>query len=558
MKTAPLWLSDRRFLLPLGLALLVLAAYWWALLRWMTAIWNTLPAYSYGWALPFLCGLLFWHRWKTRPPSGTPAPGLRFPVLALFFALAFAASHLFVEVIPSWRFGFWALSGSAVGLTLAVLGVMGGAGWFRHFSFPIAFFLVSVPWPSLIEGPLIQTLSRANASLTAELVNLFGIPAICQGNVIEIAAGRVGIDDACSGIRSFQSTLMISLFFGELHRLSVLRRLVLCLSGFALAFAFNVVRTTVLTTVASQSGIDAISRWHDPAGVTILLACFIALWLLGLALARSTTPGTQTTAPGPRTADPQPSTLNPQPEGNPQPTPIPPFAVPRPLISAALLLILVVPWGLSEAWFRHHEAARTPATGWSVREDQFPGNVAPLPIAESVTTMLGYDQGEGWRWTDGVGFQWQAFWFEWDAGKSLGARLTAGAQAVAHQPEVCFPASGFQLEQVHGLRQYVIHGVPFAFKVYEFSILDRTMYVFSGFWESASYRTETDVQAWGEQPSTLNAFRVVFQRLQQGNRGITSVCRVIKLGVTGPAEVETAEAAFRQQLERLIQAEPNS
>ena len=68
-----------------------------------------------------------------------------------------------------------------------------------------------------------------------------------HGNTIEISAGVVGIDEACSGIRSFQATLMISLFLGELYRLSPLRRTILCLSGFAMSFLFNLGRTLLLT-----------------------------------------------------------------------------------------------------------------------------------------------------------------------------------------------------------------------------------------------------------------------------------------------------------------------
>jgi hypothetical protein len=53
-----------------------------------------------------------------------------------------------------------------------------------------------------------------------EVLGWLGIPAMAHGNVIEVATGMVGIDEACSGIRSFQSSLMISLFFGEFYALS--------------------------------------------------------------------------------------------------------------------------------------------------------------------------------------------------------------------------------------------------------------------------------------------------------------------------------------------------
>ena len=106
----------------------------------------------------------------------------------------------------------------------------------------------------------------------------------------------VGINDACSGIRSLQSTLMISLFLGEMYRLGLLRRVVLCLAGFALAFTFNVSRTLLVVNAAATKGVAAISRWHDPAGLSIMAACLLSLWLLGLALKRLRDHGTK----GPR------------------------------------------------------------------------------------------------------------------------------------------------------------------------------------------------------------------------------------------------------------------
>jgi exosortase/archaeosortase family protein len=186
---------------------------------------------------------------------------------------------------------------------------------FSDFIFPIGFFLVAVPWPSVIEGPLIQGLTRADARVTVELLGWLGIPALPHGNVIQVATGEVGIDEACSGIRSFQATLMISLFLGELYRLSGVRRAALCLGGFAMSFLFNLARMSLLVWVAASKGIAAIAAWHDPAGVTILVACFGGLWALAVWLRQA--PSAEHPAPpspksAPSTRLLQPSTFNPQ------------------------------------------------------------------------------------------------------------------------------------------------------------------------------------------------------------------------------------------------------
>ena len=62
----------------------------------------------------------------------------------------------------------------------------------------------------------------------------------------------VGVDEACSGIRSFDATLMISLFLGELYRFGLLRRIGLVGFGVALAFGCNIVRTLILAWVSAS------------------------------------------------------------------------------------------------------------------------------------------------------------------------------------------------------------------------------------------------------------------------------------------------------------------
>jgi exosortase/archaeosortase family protein len=89
------------------------------------------------------------------------------------------------------------------------------------------------------------------------------------------------------GVSSLQATFMIALFLGEFYRMSVARRCLLVVAGAFVAFACNIGRTFLLCEVAANSGIDAIHRWHDPAGYTILLICLFALWGLSLWLKSS-------------------------------------------------------------------------------------------------------------------------------------------------------------------------------------------------------------------------------------------------------------------------------
>jgi exosortase len=139
--------------------------------------------------------------------------------------------------------------------------------------------LATVPWPGDVEKFIIQGLMELASSVTVELLNLFHVPALQHGSVIEVRTGLLGIDEACSGIRSLQSTLMVSLFLGELYRTSWIRRGILILLGVGIAFICNVGRTFLLCWIAASRGIESVPKWHDSAGFTILSICFVLLWI---------------------------------------------------------------------------------------------------------------------------------------------------------------------------------------------------------------------------------------------------------------------------------------
>jgi hypothetical protein len=63
--------------------------------------------------------------------------------------------------------------------------------------------------------------------------------------------------------------------------------------------------------VAAKQGIEAIDKWHDPASVAILLACFLSLWLLSVLLQKA---GVRSQASGGRIQETRASKQSP---GNP-------------------------------------------------------------------------------------------------------------------------------------------------------------------------------------------------------------------------------------------------
>ena len=261
---------------------LPLAYLWFRLINNLWPEWTTNPQYGFGLLVPLLCFGLLIRRWHSHTQAGVRefiVGRSRLAVLSFgILALLYLPTRLIEAATPEWRPIQWLLGIESIGLSFCVIELSLGRGWLRQLAFPVLFFFVAIPWPSLVEQPIIQNLTQLSAAIVTEALGFLGIPALAHGNVIEVATGVVGVDEACSGIRSFQSSLMISLFFGEFYRLSCGRRCLLIPIGFAFAIAFNVCRMSWLTTVAARKGISAIAEYHDPAGITIAIACTVALW----------------------------------------------------------------------------------------------------------------------------------------------------------------------------------------------------------------------------------------------------------------------------------------
>src|SRR5204862_901666 len=150
----------------------------------------------------------------------------------------------------------------------------------------ILFVSIAVPWVTPVEVPIVQGLMRAVAAVASEAANLFGIPTHLEGNLIRIPSGVVGINRACSGVRSLQTSLMIGLLFGELKRLSILRRVILVIAAAAIAFVGNCIRAFFLVWVAATKDITAANRWHDFAGYGIVALVVVGSLALAAVLGR--------------------------------------------------------------------------------------------------------------------------------------------------------------------------------------------------------------------------------------------------------------------------------
>ena len=268
----------RRDLAIPGAALVLVVAFWiWDLHFY----WRSQPEYEFGWLVPLLAGFLAWERWPLRGPRDAAESVRRGVVLRVLLGgglLLF--SELYRNGIGRTATSSFAFSCGCYLFASCVVLEAGGKALLRCLGVPLLFMFVAAPIPRIVWGPLVTSLQGGVAFCTVELLGLIGIPAERVGHVIRLPNCVVGVDQACSGIRSLQSTLMAAFFIGILTLRLTGMRVLLVGTGVALAMVGNVVRALLLARAAAHGGPEALARVHDSAGWGIL--AFTAAGVAGI------------------------------------------------------------------------------------------------------------------------------------------------------------------------------------------------------------------------------------------------------------------------------------
>ncbi|WCJ59098.1 exosortase/archaeosortase family protein [Fontisphaera persica] len=495
-------------------------------LLWLTTawrlgpLWSSRPEYAFGWAGPVLCAVLLWERWRSRPAPAPPAHS-GWGWAGLFLCLGgLLWAKLLLEVAPILRPAAWALAGCMAGVLGSLAWLAGGGPWLRHLAFPLVLLLFFLPWPTRLEQWVMQHLVHFNVQWVIHTLGILGIPALARGNLLELEVGGVSVDEACSGIRSLQATLVAALFLGELGRLPAGRRLKLLGASLVVAMAANFLRTLGLAWLAARQGPAAVQSWHDPAGYGVLILNFLAL--LGLMHWLST------------------------------PRPVPP-AVPMagsremPRLPGSAVWILGLSVLGSEvgmwAWFARQEKMTAPTT-WRIEwPEQQPG-FRRLPLGPHVQTMLGYDEGSMAAWTTAQGARIQAVWLRWKP-SAWRPSMARAAMAQGHSPTVCLPAVGMELLREGPPVMIPARGQEWPCQNYLFDDRGRSVYVY--------------VCLWRDRPDLVNyqvnkraMLREIWRALRRGARPLRTEQRLIMASVHGARSEGEARAWLAAEWERWV------
>ena len=493
-----------------AVSLIVPASLWFWLYWHCHYEWSLNARYNYGWAVPLLAVVMLFIRWSGRPDFPDMKRSPRNSAFDALLLVTLFPIRLVEEANPDWRLVGWALAIVVVGYSLLALYEYGGKQALRCLSFPILFGLVAVPWPMQFENAIVLMLTRGVAWSAVEVAGWIGVGAFPLGNVIELHNGFVGIDEACSGVKTLQAGVMVALALGEFFQLNRRHRALLVFLGCAWVFACNAARATTLVVIAARSGFGELARWHDVVGSIALI--FGIGGLLGIAYAWRS----------PNEPMKQSSTARDY----------------RPMWRSEAWAIawLVIVFLGTEAWYRSHEHDLATLPSWTAHwpEEQF--TVNQLEIPESTRAILHYDTASSAEWRDVDGVRWWGFYARWEPSR-------ASLQLVhSHTPDICLPAAGRTF-----LRELPVVNIRDAdnelrFRSYEFEQQDRPLFVFVAIEEDKRARLPEPALGWNA-AGRLRAVALGKRNLGQ---------RLLELAVVGADDFARARAELQRTAAGII------
>ncbi len=253
---------------------LVLAWLWLYhdVIRRLVDDWRVDENYSHGFLIPFVSGYALWAKRETLASLPLAPRWSWGGALLLFAVLLLWAGILSGE-----------LYAARLSLCLSLVGIVlycGGRQWLRACAFPVGLLLLAIPIPSLLFNPLAFRLQLLASDWATQAIRAFGIPALREGNVIELVNLKLQVVEACSGIRSLMTLLTLAVVYGYFFERSWWRRAVLVLAVTPIAVVTNAARVTGTGLLAHRYGESMAEGFlHNFSGTLVFLAA-VALLLL--------------------------------------------------------------------------------------------------------------------------------------------------------------------------------------------------------------------------------------------------------------------------------------
>jgi exosortase len=238
-------------------------------------VWGTNPQYSHGYLVPlFALYVLYARREQLKledmQPSLYGAALLAVGILARLYAAYFHYTWVdMVSIVPILAGAWWMVGGWTV----------------MRWSYPAVLFLAfMIPLPYRVASSMSLPLQNFATTVSTFFMQMLGLPALAEGNIIRLNDAEIGVVDACSGLRMMIVFFALSTAMVMVIRKGWIEKVVLLLSAIPIALISNIARITATGILFETTSSEwAHAFFHDLAG-WFMMPLALALLYLEVAL----------------------------------------------------------------------------------------------------------------------------------------------------------------------------------------------------------------------------------------------------------------------------------
>lgn len=230
--------------------------------RFMFSFWGG-DDYNYCIFIPFAVAYLLWEKraaWRSAPSGRGWAGLIPFCAGILLYWLGELGGEYYSIFIASWLI--------AVGYCWAFM------GWRRlkTIAFPVLFSLTMFPFPVFINNNLTLRLKLLSSHLGVKMLQVCGLSAYREGNVIDLGFTRLQVVDACSGLRFLLPLIVLGILLAHFYRASWWKRAVIVLMAIPLSILTNAMRVAGVGFLYPYFGPQvAEGFFHDLSGWVVFM-----------------------------------------------------------------------------------------------------------------------------------------------------------------------------------------------------------------------------------------------------------------------------------------------
>jgi len=207
-----------------------------------------------------------------------------------------------VSASPTW----WGLIPFVFGVSLYWLGELGGefytiyiSSWFvlmgiclahlgwrklKIILFPMAFIITMFPPPNFVFNNISLRMKLLSSKIGVDMIQLYGMSAYRQGNIIDLGFTQLQVVDACSGLRYLIPLIVLGLLLAYFFKASLWKRILLVISTIPISIFVNSLRIASVGILYQFWG-PAVAEgfFHDFSGWLIFMVSLgillVEMWI---------------------------------------------------------------------------------------------------------------------------------------------------------------------------------------------------------------------------------------------------------------------------------------